>query len=333
MDEALHDELARICAAVHILSPAELSFAGHALAAYADGSDSSAPEPMVALLSEQLYRHCYTHRFDGTLHEGPSELPPEGDLSAALSAANPSRPRWDPDWQIAQLLPSGQLLVEKHGRARVLWPGEFLNHDGPGLAPQPGQRVSVYQPREATALQPGFYFAFGETISDYLEEGAWLRFYWSVRADGAPRLLQRLAETLNDFQLPFRFKCLMHRALYERCDAAVLYLHRRFAHLALELLPGVHTRLRDELRDETPLFTLRLASGLALAEDPGTAESFGMHRCRLLAEGLWSAYVEGRQDTPARLERIARQFARHGLDLNRPYLNAGSHAVYLLAAE
>src|SRR5436305_14389954 len=61
--------------------------------------------------------------------------------------------------------------------------------------------------------------------------------------------------------------------------------------LIVELLVDVYQAVKDNLKPETPLFTKRLAAGLGFAEDPGNGESFGMSRCRIVAEGLWSAYV------------------------------------------
>jgi hypothetical protein len=78
------------------------------------------------------------------------------------------------------------------------------------------------------------------------------------------------------------------------------------------------------LRPATPLFTLPLAPGIGLAEDPNTGESFGMHRCRLTAEGIVDAWSRGEQSGAARLAAIAAAFTRAGCDLDRPYLSPAS---------
>ena len=74
----------------------------------------------------------------------------------------------------------------------------------------------------------------------------------------------------------------------------------------------------------TPLFARRLRAGVGQAEDPAGGESFGQHRCRIVAEGLWNAYVEQASTREARLACVVAQFERHGLSLRRPHLNAGS---------
>ena len=44
----------------------------------------------------------------------------------------------------------------------------------------------------------------------------------------------------------------------------------------------------------------------------------------LLAEGLVDAWTNGQQSVEARVDAVRLRFARNGLDMDRPYLNAGS---------
>jgi hypothetical protein len=76
------------------------------------------------------------------------------------------------------------------------------------------------------------------------------------------------------------------------------------------------------LQTEVPLFTLRLADGFAFADDTGTRESFGMSRCRLLAQGIWHAHSEGAQQSEERLAAVDGQFRAEGISLERPWLGA-----------
>ena len=94
--------------------------------------------------------------------------------------------------------------------------------------------------------------------------------------------------------------------------------------LIVELLVDVYQAVKDNLKPETPLFTKRLAAGLGFAEDPGNGESFGMSRCRIVAEGLWSAYVKGLPTQQARLQEVIAHFEKNGIALEHPYLNARS---------
>src|SRR5205085_3438317 len=230
---------------------------------------------------------------EGRLHDEQYRPEREENLLPALSAANSSRERWDAGWQIYQTLPSGQILAHKSGLTRALWPGEFLSLDAPGLAPRPGLNISVFFMRESTVMQPGFYFAFGEAQDGGEDNSSLVRFYWNVRPEGATALVGALTRRLNRFQVPFRLKCLSNSAYFKRHDTSVLFVNKRFYHVTSRLLAEVYREVSAHLRALTPLFTRRLADGLGLAEEPYTGESFGMQRCRMLAEGVLSADAKG----------------------------------------
>jgi hypothetical protein len=83
--------------------------------------------------------------------------------------------------------------------------------------------------------------------------------------------------------------------------------------------------------DSTPLFALRLAPGVSLAEDPGNGESFGMHRCRLAAQGVWAAWRDGMRGADARLSAVETAFAQAGVDPARPWRGLASPAGWEVA--
>lgn len=335
MDETFLAELLKIFRALEIVSPTSFSFAGKMFSS----SDSaqltwtmSAPaqNPLVAQLTLQLYASCYCKRFAGKLPDDQIVAPPPDDnMMAELSAAHAGQPGWDSGWQTHRLLSSGQIIAQKGGYTRLLWPGEFISHEGPGMAMREGARISIYAPRESWEMQTGFYYVFSETIADQQDDYNLLRFYWHVKHSGAPLLVRQITQELNRFHLPFRFKSLASRTFYQRSDAAVLYINKRFYHLTVELLADIRNTLREHLGEETPLFTKPLAAGLGLAEEPGTGESFGQNRCRLLAEGIWNAFEKGQQTEQERLQEVRLQFERNGLTLDFPFLNPHSNDQYL----
>jgi len=113
----------------------------------------------------------------------------------------------------------------------------------------------------------------------------------------------------------------------------VLYVNKRFYQISAVLLARVYGEIRNHLAPLTPLFTKRLAPGLSLAEDPGTGESFGMQRCRLLAEAICNAHTGPSQQTQPRLEAVLHQLELAGIRPERPYLCAGSVDQYSFALE
>jgi HopA1 effector protein family len=324
------DALRPVLRAVELLSPTAFRLQGHvyerapatpAEAAQAQGSGSI----LVPLLQDALYGAAYVRPFGGP---GPTGVAgPGDDLLPALVAAHPGREGWEGGWEVKQAVSTGRVLAERYGEARFFFPGEFLAEDGPGMPPRKGLRARVWRPRESATLQPGFYFAFGAAGTG--DEGTLLlRFYWNVTPEGAPALLAAVAGTMDRWGVPFRFKVLSRRALYPRVDSAVLYVPRRWWRLARELALEVRERVAAGLGEGTPLFALPLAPGLAMAEDPGTGDSFGQSRCRLVAEGVWDAWRAGFTAEGPRLAAVAEAFRRAGLDLARPWAGAGSRVRY-----
>jgi len=333
MDQALTDQLLSILRAITIASPTSFSFAGKAFAPLQSGLGqwTAAPNqnPLVAQLSQQIYTHAYCRRFDGRLADDLySTPPPLNDILTELSAANAGHERWDAGWQVHRLMPTGQIIATKGGLTRLLWPGEFVSHEGPGVAMRESARISVFAPSESQTIQPGFYFVFSETVSDQQDDYNLLRFYWNVTAEGAATLVRLVTQEFNRFQLPFRYKSLASRAFYQRTDAAVLYVNKRFFRLSVELLLDIHSQVRMYLRSDTPLFSKPMADGLGFAEEPGTGESFGQSRCRLLAESIWSSYELGLSSDHERLLKCREHFAANGFSLEFPFLNPGSTDEY-----
>jgi hypothetical protein len=102
-----------------------------------------------------------------------------------------------------------------------------------------------------------------------------------------------------------------------------LYLDARYYPIAALVVESICAEVQHVLGPSTPLFTKRLADGLAFAEDPGG--SFGENRTKILA----AAMVATRgMPVEERIAELGRQFEQRGLSLDRPWLNPGSMDRY-----
>ena len=117
-------------------------------------------------------------------------------------------------------------------------------------------------------------------------------------------------------------------ANYDRTNAVVLYLTRRYFQIAACLVSQLPESLQQDFRADTPHFTKKLADGIGLAEDPGQHQSFGLDRCRLIAEALVDAWDQKCEGADARLKMIHEAFEASDLDLSQPFLNRGSVDQY-----
>jgi hypothetical protein len=140
--------------------------------------------------------------------------------------------------------------------------------------------------------------------------------------------MKHLSLELNRKSLPFRFKVLNNPHHYPRADAAVLYVDKEYYEGARACILSVYSCLREVLDPSTPLFAKRLAPGLSLAEDPNNNESFGQHRCRILAESLKLISKKNIISTEESISEIESYFRNLKLDLYSPYLNPGSTDDY-----
>jgi hypothetical protein len=327
----LNDELLPILREIEIVSPAAFRFRGETIPV-APGYIPSVPGipthplpemPLTRDLQGVLYGRCYARRI-----EDPPPLPnpaaPDPTFVAKLSQGNRSRAGWDGGWTVYQLGQNGNVWLVKGDRQRSAVPGEFVTSGPPGMAPQPGAIVNVTVPRESTAAQAGFYFIYGETLGDVWDDQSLVRFYFHSPSSTAAELIEQLTGRLNRYQVPFRMKALNEPAAYGRTDAVVLYVARRYYRIAARIVRDLPLTVTDQMLFSTPLFSWQLQPGIGVAEDPNTGESFGMHRCRLTAEGIVDAWQRGDQSAEGRLRAIAARFTQNGCRLELPHLGAGS---------
>jgi hypothetical protein len=312
---SIRSQLAVILDAVRFQNGSAFSFQGES---YEFSSEAEAESK----LRDLLYERCYMRRIDDSRRP---ESNSHETLLPDLRAANVGASKWQTGWCIQAVHEGGWVSARRDGLERTFAPGEFVTKEGPGMPLRVGGNADVYFAIESIYMQPGFYFAFGETIADESANGPLLRFYWNVEAAGAPLLLYSVSKLMNRFQVPFRFKCLTSPQAYVRSDAAVIFVPRRWYQIAARLLAEVHEANASHLRTATPLFAKRLADGLGFAEDPGAGQSFGMHRCAAFARALRNV---GSTQTELSPDAVEADLSNQGVSPLFPYLNPGSTDIY-----
>jgi hypothetical protein len=309
-------ELKAAIAKVEINSPFAFAFegeppvdirAGRGSSALAQGVDGA----LARAIQAKFYDRCYARRRDAM------DSTPNPAFARALSAANASRDRWDRGWTLRQYGPNGQVFVAKGDRERAAPPGGYVFEGPPGAIPQVGAALTLRAPREAFDAQPNYYFAFGETLDELTDQMSLVRVYFNLAAEAASAWLGELTAGLNRFQTPFQYKTPSAPGLYGRADAGVLYVGRRYFPIVSRIVEGSADRFSFD--EATPLFTKRLRRGIAAAVEPGTGESFGSHRSRLVAEALVEAWSSRAQTPKLRFDAVERRFKAEGLDVTKPW--------------
>jgi hypothetical protein len=290
--------------------------------------ESAARAVLLSRLRARLYESFYCPGGVEVVGRGVARASPWADpvLVEALSGANAGRGSWERGWRLDAADEDG-LVVSRNGvRVRARRSECQLRGEA-----QRGTELSVALPREWPALSPGFFTALGDVNLDLAAEDLAARLYFNVSCKGAPALVAAVTSALNRARVPFRFKVADHPERFGRCDAAVLYLKSADVRRQRQQLAGIVDACEGDLRGRTPVFTKPLAPGVGLAEERGDAtESFGMRRCRVLAEGLMSAHERRIRGLHRRLLVIENHFTGAGIDLDAPYLEAESLDGYRL---
>jgi hypothetical protein len=346
--ECAHREaVEQAIAATTVLSPTAFAWFGAPQQTLAERSaaamDAAAARAyLVYALQTRLYTsfYCLGAASPDGFEPAPTHRLGPSPFVWALSQANRGTGSREPGWTVAAH-EDGRVVVERDGLRLWVGPEDLHCDDGavggePAVSPDavhPGAQVGVRMPKELRRLSPGFYMALGnaEFPSDASAVAGIVRCYWSLRSEGAAALVERLTGALNEVGLAFRLKVIADPEGYRRCDAGVLYTLAPQFELVAPIVADTHRRVEPWLRPASPALTKPLAQGLALAEDPGAgAESFGMNRCRLLAEGIVDAAERGAGSVAERLEVVAAHFAQAQVSLEQPYLRPGSVDRYRL---
>ncbi len=249
-----------------------------------------------------------------------------GEFTDELSRSNCGAGYLAEGWEISSLA-NNELVARRNGSAFRVQQTDCNPANGELL--DPASRVSLRFPKELLGISPGFYMAVSDVEMPDSGGADVVRFYWNLCSEGAVPLMHEVTRELNRARLRFRFKVLNEEAAFSRCDAAVLYIRKKDYETVAPILQRIYPKISEKLNPRVPAFTKCLAPGLGLAEDPGkNFEGFGIHRCGLLAEGIFHAWQRGRQSLSDRLRVVEAHFAKNEISLEMPYLNPGSTDIY-----
>jgi hypothetical protein len=246
-----------------------------------------------------------------------------------LGQSNRSSEQLDAGWVIEQIDTQGIITARKGNFKRHVFPGEFLNDSAFHQPPAANAAIRMIVRKEHKDPSSGFYYAFSNTLGEDNHDQL-VRLYFNIKPEGAATLLELVTGMLNEYRVPFTFKCLQHTAFYTRCDAAVLYFEKRYCTVVFHLLPQLYKAIKMHLKEETPLFTKALAKGLGFAENPlKQDESFGTHCSKMIAQGIMQAYQKNMPKLHWADEIKNTMEQRHFYtDIDKLYLNPASRYPY-----
>jgi len=251
-------------------------------------------------------------------------LIPDAGFLEEMAKANTGTGCFDPGWRVVAQQAAYVSVVRGGLQIRIRATDCVFD----GNARRNGeQMVSLRLPNALRNASPGYYLALGDEQLPNDSAGL-LRFYWHVTSSDAAKLMHSVTSALNAKHVTFRFKALTNEADYTRCDSAVLYIQCVHYKAVRPLLEQIYWEIGPRLHPQVPVFTKELAPGLGFAEQPPSGNSFGMERCRVLAEGMIQGYELRRTSDDERLQVVLRHFEGAGVSPAAPYLNPGSADTY-----
>ena len=283
--------------------------------AHFDVRDPGGPE----LLTQALYARLYCR-------PTPSRTGTALESAAALldrfESANNGRGSREWGWRIEGLDPEdGRFIVERDGIRLWVRGAQFGTRDGETA--ERGRKVWVAIPKEFRHLQPGFYaFVSDASGPDDSDSTPVARLYWHLTEDGAETFVRCVSQTLNATETYFRAKVVSQPGAFNRADAAVIYLERRCVSSAMSALREIYETLAPFTRPKVPMFTSELAPGLGVADAPLGGMSFGLMRCRIVADAILRVAALGATSESEMLGALDCAFVEAGLDPSRPHLSS-----------
>lgn len=248
-----------------------------------------------------------------------------------LHQSNNGKGNFDPGWTVLRQENDGSIVVQKHGLTLHI---DRDRHLHPETEITANSMIAIRLPKNR--VQNGFYVAVGDlgarSSGNSNTDVAIVRVYFNLSSEGAVAVMPSITQQLNQLSIPFTFKVLYNPPDYQRYDSGVLYFEKTHYETVCSALHSIYTENQSHFKPEVPLFTKLLAPGLAVAEEPDSKlsqrESFGTHRCQIVANGLIAAWQKGDNSPEGRMASILDRFSALGIELNCPYLNPNSEDIY-----
>lgn len=263
-------------------------------------------------LAAQLYGGWYARPLDAPVT--PDNFPT--DLVQVLRAADATGRAWDEGWTADRVAGDGRVIARRSGEVRMADRCDYVARGAVGVLPSPGQSLVLAGRRDRVDPDGSWWRTGGRTWRFTRPVPGLVRLYWNTRLGHLPALVERLTSALRDDERPWMLKCAVDPAVHARSDATVLYVPRQALDELAPLVDAVAAELAPHARVGAPPLTLPLHPGVAVAADPAPAESFGEHRCRLIAEALAADLPD---DDDAALAVVAAHMDAAGIDLARPH--------------
>ncbi|MGF1766833.1 T3SS effector HopA1 family protein [Enterovibrio makurazakiensis] len=277
---------------------------------------------LISRLYRLVYLHCYAKLpIEDCFTPSIRDAEQDGHFFQNLQAANPNKTNWVRNWRVVYCYKNGVVATRK-GRVRYFPQGQFLA-DEPRGEIRKNSKIHFFNSHEFAGLQRDFYYVFGDYVDSDIDSRKSLRVYFNLKPTKAADAISYISFELNRVHIPFTFKCLNSPALYGRADSGVLYVAKHDYRSVLRVLSELRSETFHWCEKEIPLFSLKLAPGVGMAESPDL-DSFGGHCSRVIAEALYGCFEQNLHTQKLRCYEVKRALFYAGIEMASPYIVGAS---------
>jgi HopA1 effector protein family len=241
----------------------------------------------------------------------------------SLEQANPCLGYYDWFWTIEEILAEDWIGVVKDG-LHLQMPG---THIYPPDVREVGEAVAIAMPKNLLTVDR--YMMVSDRGRP--QNAPFANIYFHLPAAVATLLLTRLANGLNQAEVPFEVAMLIDEAAYPRSDAAILRIDRSAYAIAEPVLRSVDLELALDSATagiaSIPLGTKLLAPGVAVAEVATLEQDFGSLFWGAVAKGLAGAWGDELELEEQRWQSIQTELAAVGIDIACPHIITTQQSV------
>jgi HopA1 effector protein family len=287
---------------------------------------SGGPVGDVASLTRSLYRFWYgaARSDDSTVSTTGAATEMAPNLTMMFRLAHAGQGRWESGFEVTNVARDGRVVARRGDELRLLDRVDYFVPLRPGTLAHVGDLALVTSRRDRIGTdQPWWYTFSAGWVLDHPPHDL-IRVYWHPGLRQLPSLVHSLTDVLTLSATEWMLKCAIDPTVHERADACVLYLPAESVPLVVRQLEGVAETFASSALSDGPPMTRRVSRGCSLAMDPGTGESFGEHRCRLIAEAILNEHQppdesDERDRLGAAVEAIVSRFDTDGIDSSAPW--------------
>ena len=151
--------------------------------------------------------------------------------------------------------------------------------------------ITISFPCQYPNISNGFYSFMSEYERNTYSTNT-VRIYFNLKPSKAVAFTKLLLEKLYFNTIAFEYKVLKYIKTTQRMDTAVLYFNADEYKKIMDILNPLFIASSAYLNAKNSIFHYKLFPGIGLAEEPlhenkTKRESYGTHRCRLLAEAIF----------------------------------------------